>query len=168
MESQSKSSAKPGLIGKFSTQEAAEEVNRRLQEEGISASQSTVESVEADSPTSLSQIKTQGNAGRAALTGGLCGGIIGLIACLIQVRAPESSFLSNDPALITLAVSAAAALVGAIASSLVGVITASKIPTKPLPNSPKVSSHQYLVQVDGDGADLEKATEIIRTSGGLV
>ncbi len=168
MESQRTSPAKSGLIGKFATQEAAQEANRLLQEEGISASHSTEESVEADSPTSLSQIKSQSNAGRAALAGGLCGGIIGLIACLIQVQTSDSSFLANDPALITLAVSAAAALVGAIASSLVGVITASRIPTKPLPNSPKVASHQYLVKVNGDNAALEKATEIMRTNGGQV
>jgi hypothetical protein len=168
VEGQKQSLVKSTLIGKFSTQEAAQEVNRLLHDEGLCSAQSTVDTVEAEVQSSLSQVKSESNAVRAAIAGGLCGGVIGLIACLIQVRVSDSSFLSSEPGLITAAVSLAAGLVGALASSIVGVISASGIPTQPLSSSPKVPSHGYLVEVEGDSTALEKAAEIIKASGGQV
>jgi hypothetical protein len=155
-------------MGEFSTQEAAQEVNDLLQQEGFSSSQSSTQVLEAASDSSVSQIKTQRNAGRGAITGGIFGALIGLTACIVQVLVSGSPFLPGDSALSILAVSAAAGLIGVISFSLIGVISTSKVPTKPIPNSPVVPSPQYSVTVSGSETDIIKATEIIQTNGGKV
>lgn len=168
MTNQKPLNAERKVIAEFATQEASQETNSILLSEGFSSSQSTQETLAPVSDGSVSQIKTQGNALRGALTGGISGALIGLLACIIRVRESGIPFLPTDSGLSILSVSLAAGVIGAISVSLIGVISASKIPTKPLPNSPKVASPKYTVTVTGDSEQIERATEIISANGGKV
>jgi hypothetical protein len=154
------------VVARFPTQESAKQTNDLLQEVGLSCRQTTQETSRVDSEPNTGEIQTQSKAELGAVTGGVLGALLGLLACVVRIQTTGSPFLPGNPNLSILAVSMGAAIVGSICFSLIGVITTEKKSSSPLPNNPKVPSHEFLVTVNGNQSELEQAIEIIQKNGG--
>jgi hypothetical protein len=154
------------VVARFPTQEAARQANEILQEAGLSSRQTLQETSRVDAEPNAGEIETQGKAEIGAATGGVLGALLGLLACVVRVQATGSPFLPGNPNLSILAVSMGAAVIGSICFSLIGVITTEKKPPRPLPNNPKVPSHEFLITVNGNQSEIQQAMEIIQKNGG--
>jgi hypothetical protein len=168
MESQESLKPSTDVAGKFATKEAAKQANGILQEAGLSSNQTSLETSKMDADPNTGQIETQGKAEKGALAGAVLGAFFGLLACVIQVLITGSPIFPENSGLSTLAITLGASVIGSICFSLIGVITTEKKSARPLASNPDVPSHEFLVTVDGNQDELEKAVDIIQKNSGKV
>jgi hypothetical protein len=156
------------IAARFPTQESAKQADSLLQEAGFSSRHSLRETSRVEAEPNVGQIQTQGRAETGALTGGVLGALFGLLACVIRVQATGNPFFPGNPNLSMLAVTLGASVIGSVCFSLIGVITTEKKSSRPLVGNPEVASHEFLVTVDGNSSELEKAIEILQKNGGKI
>jgi hypothetical protein len=156
------------IVARFPTQESATQADSLLQKAGLSSRHTLQETSRVDAEPNVGQIQTQGRAETGALAGGVLGALFGLLACVIRVQTTGNPFFPGNPSLSMLAVTLGASVIGSVCFSLIGVITTEKKSPRPLVGNPEVSSHEFLVTVNGNSLELEKAIKILQKNGGKI
>lgn len=156
-------------VGKFPSQQIAEEAQNALQSAGFSAEQISVEA-QQEEMTPTPQI-SQSQAIKSAKGGAIAGTVFGSLAGFILSRGAFNFFsagpdVSSDLLTLTIGVTLAGAGVGAAAFALIAALSGVNAPTEEGMTNPQSIAQNYLIEIRGSEDEIEKAKEILRQHEG--
>ena len=155
--------------GIFSTKQAAEATETRLQKAGIAPEKITIETKDFQTPIRLEDTEAISNLKVGAIAGGILGFLVGLSLSLILTNfANEGLAAFNNWQPIHYLAPVMGAIVGAAGIGLMSGISGGSVPQNRANMSEPNDSPKYLVVVKGAASETNLAREIIVRQGGVV
>ena len=158
--------------GLFYSRDEAEKAVRELKQAGFDMDRVSVIAKDADKVAGHDTTEDVGNkadegASTGAVTGGILGGITGLLVGLGTLAIPGvGPILLAGEVATALATTAAGAGIGAAAGGLIGALIGLGIPEeKARIYNDRVGKGSFLVMVTGNGYEIERAANIMRSNG---
>lgn len=155
--------------GRFVTQQAAKEVQTKLEEAGITPEKITLEVEDSQSPIRLEDTEAISNLKSGAIAGGVLGALIGLSISLVMTNFVSIglSALKNFQTIHYFA-PILGAIIGAVGISLISGLSGADVPQPDADISDRTEVNRYLVVVKGTSQDVDLAKEIMNRQGGVV
>ena len=169
MSQQSPSVKSASTWGKFSTRQAANATQKKLQEAGIAPEKITVETENFESPVKLENTQAIANLKVGAIAGGVMGLAIGLsiVSIITNFFTIGLAALKNFQAIHYLA-PIFGAIIGAVGMSLILGISGASVPKNGTDLNNRTEAKRYLVVVEGTAEEISLVREIVTQQGGVV
>jgi hypothetical protein len=168
MNSQKKTSQNlPTVVGKFTTQQAAQEAHHAITIAGLRAEQISLETQNLNISSDIKETQALQSAKGAAIAGGVFGAVTGFCLSLVA-----SNFSDVGPAvgdtisIFNFAFALGGAILGVAGFGLMGGLSGVNAPKENTETDQGKSSNNYLIEVWGTKEEVEQAAEILRQQGG--
>ncbi|MBE9169826.1 hypothetical protein IQ238_20620 [Pleurocapsales cyanobacterium LEGE 06147] len=168
MNSQKKPSKNlPTIVGKFSTEQAAQEAHHAIETAGFRVEQISLETQNLNISSEIKETQALKSARGGAIAGGIFGAAAGFCLSLVA-----SNFSDVGPAveghisIFNFVLTLGGAALGAVGFGLMGGLSGVNAPKEDTEADREQSSRNYLIEVWGTKEEVERAAEILRQQGG--
>lgn len=168
MNSQKKPSQNlPTVVGKFSTEQAAQKAHHAIETAGLRAEQISLETQNLNISAEIRETQAFQSAKGAAIAGGVLGAAAGFFLSLVA-----STFSDVGPAvgehisIFNFVLTLGGAVLGAAGFGLMGGLSGVNVPKEDVQTNREKSSSNYFIEVWGTQEEVEQAAEILRQQGG--
>lgn len=154
------------VVSQFSDEESVQEAQTAIEKAGLTSGQIKVQIQNFLGRTEMAETQAVKSAKGGAIAGGIFGGLTGFFFSLIASRLFEIGSMFSSPNNFIFGVTLLGSAVGAAGFGLIAALSGVNAPRDELALENNESQQRYLMVVEGNEEEVNKATEIIRQKEG--